>query len=119
MLNKREATLFICLAFCLGIIFSDITRIQPVNARVTNIVYEDLDRKITVVRGNLARLTKRVDTLEQVKGNNDAKTNSLAQAVKSLTQSQSDILNNVEKLDAAVSDLRTAMRLQNNLNKRQ
>lgn len=106
MLNKRELVLLISLVFCAGFIFSDFTKPRPIEAEVTNIVYDTLNKKIIDLNTNLDRLTSRVNSLESRIEQKDTRIDTIAKTVKALNSVSLDLTKDISFLRNEVSTIK-------------
>jgi ParB-like chromosome segregation protein Spo0J len=115
MLSKREIVLIVSLAFCAGVIVSDMLKPVPLKAEVTNIVYDTLDKKILEQARRIDSLQSRVSSLEKNAGSYEADINKVALSVKKLGSALKDSLadtaskKDLKKLEEKVSELQMLM----------
>lgn len=115
MSNKKELILIVSLAFCVGVIFSDFTKPKPLEAEVTNIVYDTLDKKIIGLAAQLDDVRKRVSELEATNKSKDVQITKLNNAVKQLTSLQKDVSTTINTLKVDVQKLKDIQSLQRDL----
>jgi peptidoglycan hydrolase CwlO-like protein len=107
MINKREIVLAISLAFCAGVIFSDFTKPKPIEAEVTNIVYDTLDKKINKTNASLSRLASRVSSLESRIDQKDSKIAAMAKTLKVTNQVSKDLAKDILKIQKEIAVIKS------------